>query len=330
MATFMEKVQPLWDEGKFVCVGLDSDMNHRDFPKVVQTHQYVLRYDDLDAEQRRQLSFNCWIIDATKNLVMAYKPNLAFYRGAKGKRVLAATIKYIRKVAPKVLVILDAKQGDIGNTNDGYVAEDFEYYDADAVTVFPLLGMVAMKPFLDRADKGIIVLCHTSNEGAEELQGVECRPWRNNDDGRFYATMKEFYRENGEDATGNLEQVSMPFFHFVAYRVAQAWNRNGNCAIVFGATYADAFADVRIIIEGMAALIPGIGAQGGELEATVLAGRSSSNQGIIINSSRGIIFAYATVKDEDGERKYTPEQFAEAARDETQKLHDAVTVVLKA
>jgi orotidine-5'-phosphate decarboxylase len=313
----MEKLQAKWDEGKFVCVGLDSDMSSPKFPDSVPAHPWAKQVVDLSQVQEEQLSFNCWIIDATKDLVCAYKPNLAFYRGDSGHYVLYLTILYVHNVAPDVPVILDAKQADIGSTNDGYVAEDFGYYEADAVTVNPYLGMVAMKPFLDQADKGIIVLCHTSNEGAGEFQDVMSLPIVHESSGEYFSTVAEARREGRED--GTFRQARMPLYQFVAYRVAQKWNHNGNCAVVVGATYADKeLGPVREIMGDSPILLPGIGAQAGDLEATVLHGQNGQRQGMIINSSRGVIFASSG------------EDFAEAARLETLKLHKDITRCLAA
>jgi orotidine-5'-phosphate decarboxylase len=245
-------------------------------------------------------------VDATKDLVCAYKPNLAFYRGTYGKNVLKNTFDYIKHVAPGVVTILDAKQADIGNTNDGYVQEDFEFYGADAVTVHPYLGQEALKPFLDREDKGVIVLCRTSNPGAGEFQDIVV--------------------ENN----ASFRHAEKKVFHQVAINVSTQWNYNNNCALVVGATYPTELGDVRKIVGDLPILIPGIGAQGGDLENTVFAGRDSKNQGMIINSSRGIIFAFSIVKDEHEELVYMPDQFALAARTETQKLHDAITATLAA
>jgi orotidine-5'-phosphate decarboxylase len=289
----MEKLQAKWDEGKFVCVGLDSDLDHKKFPKEVPLHAWALRFaEKLSQPKLNQLSFNCWIVDQTQDLVCAYKPNLAFYNDDQGKVVLRATIEYIRGVAPDVVVILDAKQADIGNTNNGYVTEDFYFYDAHAVTVHPYLGAEAMKPFLDREDKGIIVLCRTSNPGAGEFQD-QLVP--------------------SPDGNG-----LVPLYQLVAHNVSHHWDYNGNCAVVVGATYPSELTAVRHIVGDMPILIPGIGAQGCDLEATVRAGRNSVGQGMIINSSRGIIFASSG------------EDFAEAARSETQKLHEAITACLAA
>ena len=284
----MEMMQAKWDEGKFVCVGLDSDV--KKLPSAVPKPMFAPDEPYFGA-WGDQAYFNKAIIDATKDLVCAYKPNLAFYRGSLGKQELQTTINYIDHVSPDVPVILDAKQGDIGNTNDGYVDEDFSYFGAHAVTVNPYLGMVANKPFLDRADKGIILLCRTSNEDADEFQDLPVP---------------------SPDGNG-----TVPLYQLVAHNVSRKWNDNGNCAVVVGATYPEELSEVRQIVgDGFPILIPGIGAQGGELEATVHAGCDSNGQGMIINSSRGIIFA-SSGKD-----------FAEAARYETMKLHEAITAVL--
>jgi orotidine-5'-phosphate decarboxylase len=283
----MEMLQEQWDRGRFVCVGLDSDER-----KIPSTDKLPINQGGFNPD-RPQFAFNRAIVDATKYLACAYKPNLAFYRGSYGKDVLTDTIAYIKSVAHDIPVILDAKQADIGNTNDGYVEEDFDYYGADAVTVHPFLGMEAMRPFLNRADKGIIVLCRTSNEGASELQDQPVP---------------------SPDGNG-----TVPLYQLLAHNVSQQWNMNGNCGVVVGATYPEELSHVRQIVgDGFPILIPGIGAQGGELEATVHAGCDSNGQGMIINSSRGIIFASSG------------EDFAEAARSETQKLHEAIIAVLDA
>jgi orotidine-5'-phosphate decarboxylase len=283
VTTFMQKLQAKWDEGKFACVGLDSDEkklpdpSHLDMSLKTRTAQYA---------------FKRAIVDATRDLVCAYKPNLAFYRGADGKLTLGQTIAHIKDVAPDVPVILDAKQADIGNTNDGYVEEDFDWLGADAVTVHPYLGMEAMKPFLDRADKGVIVLVRTSNPGAGEFQDLPIY-----EDVEFHAG-------------------THPLYQTVAWNIAQSWNYKGNCAVVVGATYPQELAEGRKLGRGMPILIPGIGAQGGDLAATVLAGRSSKNQGMIINNSRGIIFASSG------------EDFAEVARTVLINMHNAINAVL--
>lgn len=302
MSTFKEMLQAKWNEGKFVCVGLDSSE-----AKLPET-RFLPLGQGFNGD-RPQFAFNRAIVDSTKDLVLAYKPNLAFFRGSYGKDVLRDTIAYILEAAPDVPVILDAKQADIGNTNDGYVEEDFDWYGAHAATVHPYLGMEAMRPFLDRTDRGIIVLCRTSNGGAGEFQDRLTFPTWEEEEAWGIA----------QDSTDRQTRtrVAIPLYQVVAHRVSSGWNYNNNCAVVVGATYPAEMADVRKIVgDGFPILIPGIGAQGGDLEATVLAGRDSNNQGMIINSSRGIIFA-SSGKD-----------FAEAARAETLKLHEAITAVL--
>lgn len=263
---FRQMLETQWSRGNFICVGLDSD------EKEIPTH--LTKYTSTG-----QIEFNKSIVDATKALVCAYKLNSAFYAGG-GWYNLKSTVEIIRELAPDVPVILDAKRADIGNTNAGYVSMAFDYLQADAITVHPYLGAEALKPFLDCADKGIIVLCRTSNPGAGEFQDLSV---------------------NGE-----------PLYRFVARRVASEWNKNGNCSIVVGATYPDELREVRGLIGDMPILIPGIGAQGGDIEKTVSAGKDSRGYGMIINSSRGIIFASKGA------------DFAEAARRETEKLRDLI------
>lgn len=273
---FIEMLENRWSEGKFVCVGLDSD-----YAKLPESLRDGNQRDAAEAI----FEFNREIIDATSDLVAAYKPNTAFYEayGQAGLLALTDTIWYIKDVVPEVPVILDAKRADIGNTNDGYVKFAFDECRADAITVHPYLGKEAMKPFLDRADKGVIVLAKTSNPGSGEFQN-------------FGDGMKLFER--------------------VAQNVNDEWNYNGNCALVVGATYPEELQRVREIAPDLPLLIPGIGAQGGDLERTLEFGRDSRNQGMIINSSRGIIFASSG------------DDFAEAARRETLKLHNQISAGL--
>ena len=162
---FRELLEARWAADHFVCVGLDSD-----YPKIPE----VVREQNLGLLDGSLFDFNRAIIDATHDLVGAYKPNIAFYAayGDEGLRVLEKTIRYIRVVASEIPVIIDAKRADIGSTNAGYVREAFDYLDADAVTVHPYLGAEALQPFLDCKDKGIIVLCRTSNSGAGEFQDL--------------------------------------------------------------------------------------------------------------------------------------------------------------
>lgn len=290
---FMHMIEDQWARSNFVCVGLDSD-----FDKIPDAVCEICYSDGSDVEGTI-FSFNESIVAATKDIVCAYKPNIAFYEahGNAGLNALYKTIKHIHKVAPLVPVILDAKRADIGNTNNGYVEFAFDYLGADAITVHPYLGEEALQPFLSRKDKGIFVLCRTSNPGAGELQGIKVLP------ADTHGFPEEMVRGSGH---------GIFLYQYVAVRVAQHWNKNSNCGLVVGATYPYELREVRGLVGNMPILIPGIGAQGGDLEKTVLAGRDSCGKGIIVNSSRGIIFA------SEGE------DFAEAARRETEKLRNLI------
>lgn len=273
---FRELLQARFAEGKAVCVGLDLD-----YDKIpTRYRQHRMLHDEL-------VEFSVDIIKATADIACAYKPNIAFYEayGEIGLAALHKIIRFIHDFAPSVPVILDAKRADIDSTNLGYVLSAFEYFQADAITVHPYLGAEALRPFLEREDKGIIVLCRTSNKGAGELQ-----------DSRVLIDDPEehdFFETRGcamLDVMGQMQAV-VSLYQRVAYQVAHHWNQRGNCALVVGATYPAELGQVRRIVGDMPLLIPGIGAQGGDVEATVRNGRNSHGQGMIINSSRGIIYA---------------------------------------
>ncbi|NLX10405.1 MAG: orotidine-5'-phosphate decarboxylase [Chloroflexi bacterium] len=229
-----------------VCVGLDSDYE-----------RLPVRFR---SEAEPQFAFNRWIIEQTHPYASAYKPNMAFYeaRGEPGLHALKLTLDYLRAEHPDILTICDAKRADIGSTNTGYVSAVFDWLGFDAITLHPYLGREALQPFLDRADKGCIILCRTSNQGAGELQDLLI-------DGR-------------------------PLWQVVAEKVRDDWNTYGNCLLVVGATYPRELEQVRALAPELTFLVPGVGAQGGEVEATVRAGRDRAGRGMIINSSRGIIF----------------------------------------
>lgn len=207
--------------------------------------------------------FNKAIIDATDDLVCAYKPNSAFYEaeGEWGINQLKLTSDYLREKYPLIPIILDAKRADIGATNEAYIKYAFEYLDVDAITLHPYLGMEAVRPFLDLKDKGFFILVKTSNPGSSEFQNLELRGG-----GKLYERVVRNIKVN--------------------------WNYNNNCMLVVGATYPNELKRVREIVgEEMFILIPGIGAQGGNLEKTLRNGLNSKKRGVIVNSSRSIIFA---------------------------------------
>lgn len=261
-------------QNTLLCVGLDTDVEK--LPKNIR------EFDNA------QFAFNKVIIDATHDQVCAYKPNAAFYEayGVKGMIQLKLTIEYIRHVNPAIQIILDAKRADIGNTNMGYVRYVFTELGVDAITVHPYLGREALQPFLDQKDKGIIVLCRTSNPGAGEFQ--------------------------------DLQMQGKPLYQIVAECVSGQWNGNGNCGVVVGATYPDELKEVRKIVGDMPILIPGIGAQGGDVEKTVRAGIDSAGDNAIINAGRSIIFASGG------------DDFGEKAKEEAKKLREEINRFRKA
>ncbi len=228
--------------------------------------------------------FNKAIIEATHDLVCIYKPNSAFYEayGAEGVKQLKLTCDFIKKTYPNIPILLDTKRGDIGNTNEAYAKYIFSYLGVDATTLQPYLGYEANIPYLELKDKGFFILCRTSNKGAGEFQDLII-------DGK-------------------------PIFEIVAENVAKKWNGNGNCMIVVGATYPGELKAVRRIVGDMTLLVPGVGAQGGDLEKTLKVGLNSKKEGVIINSSRGILYASNGT------------DFAKKAREEAQKLRDQINI----
>lgn len=267
---FLEQLNTRVDESNsLLCIGLDPDIK-----KLPEQFHDVLN---------PLFTFNKAIIDATADVVCAYKPNSAYYEahGPEGLVQLRDTVSYIHEKYPGIPVILDAKRADIGNTNDQYAAFIFDYLGVDAVTLHPYLGREALEPFLSRQDKGLIILCRTSNPGAGEFQDLII---------------------SGE-----------PLYSHVARQVSQSWNESGNCSLVVGATYPKELEEVRAIVgPEMPFLMPGVGAQGGDIEAAVKAGIGDNKRGLIINSARGVIFASSGP------------DFAEAARGAAIKTRDEI------
>ncbi|MBF8267025.1 MAG: orotidine 5'-phosphate decarboxylase [Dehalococcoidia bacterium] len=241
MSTFHEKLaEASRRNSSILCVGLDPD------PALMPV--------------KSVFEFNRAIIDATADLVCCYKPNLAFYE-ALGMDGLEALLRTLERIPRDIPVIGDAKRGDIGSTAQAYARAMFQQWGFDAATVNPYLGSDAVEPFLEYADRGIFVLCHTSNPGASEVQEltVQGSPPR-------------------------------PLYEHVALK-AQEWNCRGNVGLVMGATYPQQLQGVRRLCPDMLMLIPGIGAQGGDLEESIKNGVNSQGEGIIINASRSILYA---------------------------------------
>lgn len=283
---FRQLLEAQWEQGKFLCVGLDSE-----YEKLPEAARAAGVGETI-------VAFNRAIIDATKDVVCAYKPNSAFYEahGDEGCKAMRATIQYILEAAPHVPVIMDSKRADIGNTNNGYVASAFDHLHADAITVNPYPGREALLPFLERKEKGVIVWCRTSNNGAGEFQDLLIDPAGN---------------PSGSNGAGG-----EPLYKVIARHVAETWNENGNCALVVGATYPEELRAVRAIVGDMPILIPAIGAQGGEVEKTVAAGKDSRGRGMIISASRAVIFASSGA------------DFAQVARQKATELDGAIRKAL--
>ncbi len=251
-----------------VCVGLDPDLDR--FP------------DHLKSADDAVYEFNRAVIEHTADLVSAYKLNIAFFEvmGSKGYEVLERTLKVI---PDGVVVICDCKRGDMGNSARMYAKALFEHFDFDAVTVNPYQGRDAVQPFLDYTDRGVFILCLTSNESAREFQ---------------------YLSVNGH-----------PLYLEVA-SAAQSWNSARNAGLVVGATKAESLSEIRGVAPDMPLLIPGIGAQGGDLETVVREGADPSGGGLLINSSRGVLYASAGT------------DYAEAARGATIRLRDEINDLL--
>lgn len=213
------------------------------------------------SESRPQFAFNRWVIEQTFQSVAAYKPNMAFYeaRGAAGWQELALTMEYLRAEHPGIFTICDAKRADIDSTNSGYVTGLLDELGFDAITLHPYFGADGLRPFLDRADKACIILCRTSNEGAAEFQDLRVGDER--------------------------------LWEVVARRVGSDWNRHGNCMLVVGATYPVELERAREICPDVPFLVPGVGAQGGEVEEVIRRGLDARGRGLLINVSRSVIFA---------------------------------------
>ena len=262
---FLNKLEQIGrGNDSLVCVGLDVDMS--------RIPEFLLE------EEEPILVFNKAIIDATQDLVCAYKLNIAFYEalGVLGLQQFKKTLEYIPS---DIVKIVDAKRGDIGNTARMYAKSCFEYYGGDAVTASPYLGRDSLQPFFDYEDRCTFVLCLTSNPGSKDFQ----------------------YLSNGERS----------LYQLVAENVNR-WNEKNNCGLVVGATHPDELKEVRNIAPELPFLIPGIGAQGGDVERTIQFGTDAKGERAIINSSRGIIYASSG------------RDFKEAAREKAKELRDII------
>jgi orotidine-5'-phosphate decarboxylase len=265
-ASFLDRLSARWSgQQSLLCVGLDPD------PARLPDH--------LAGRRDALLEFCRQIVDATADLVCAFKPQAAYFAAHRAEDQLEALIGHIRARHPDVPVILDAKRGDIGPTAEQYAREAFERYRADAVTLSPLMGFDSIEPFLQRPEQGAFLLCRTSNPGGSQLQMLDV----------------------GEGA----------LYEKIAHLAASSWNVNGQLGLVVGATYPHELARVRAIAPRLPLLVPGIGAQGGDIAAVLNAGLAAGG-GLVINSSRAILYAGSG------------ESFAQQARQAAQETRDRI------
>lgn len=260
-----ERLRASWARsGSLLCVGLDPEPARLPEP--------------LDGAPDGIERFCRSIIDATADLVCAYKPQIAHFAAQRAEPQLEAICQYVRDRYPDVVIVLDAKRGDIGSTAEQYAREAFHRYGADAVTVNPYLGTDAATPFLEHG--GVLALCRTSNPGSGELQ--------------------------------DLDVGGRPLYERVAEMVATRWSAIGECGLVVGATYPSQLAGVRAIVGDLPILLPGVGFQGGDIEASVQAGATADGTGLLASSSRAILYASRG------------DDFADAARRVAQSTRDAL------
>lgn len=269
MSKFIEKLQNAWDkQNSLLVVGLDPDQQRMP-ESILQSKTPIF-------------DFCKGIIDATAQYACAFKPQIAYFASQGAEMALTQLCHYISNTYPELPILLDSKRGDIGTTADHYAKEAFERYCADAITVNPYMGFDSIEPYLAWENKGVIILCRTSNQGGSDFQ--------------FF-----------ESADGT------PLYLEVAKTVAEKWNLSEQCSLVVGATFPEELAKVRACVgDDMALLVPGIGAQGGDIEATVMAGANSKGQGLMINSARAILYASSGT------------DWQEAAAAEARKTRDSI------
>jgi orotidine-5'-phosphate decarboxylase len=248
---FMQALRERWAAAdSLVCVGLDPEPS-----------KFPARFTgDPDAV----FAFCRDIVDATAQYACCFKPQIAHFAALAAEDALQRLVAHIHAMHPGIPVILDAKRGDIGSTAQHYAAEAFDRYAADAVTANPYLGGDSLQPLLDRAERGVVVLCRTSNPGARDLQDL-------------------VVSAEGGDAR--------PLYQHVAAKVAHEWNGNGNCMLVVGATWPRQLKEVRAIVGDVPFLVPGVGAQGGDVEAVVANAKTADGTGLVVSSSRAILYA---------------------------------------
>ncbi len=272
--SFMQQLRARWNTaGSLVCVGLDPEPAR--FPARLA--------GDADAV----FAFCRDIVDATAEHACCFKPQIAHFAALGAEDALARLIGHVHAAHPGIPVILDAKRGDIGSTAQRYAIEAFDRYGADAVTANPYLGRDSLQPFLDRADRGVVILCRTSNPGAADLQDLV--------------------------VSSDGSRAARPLYQHVAEQVAREWNGHGNCMLVVGATWPEQLREVREIVgDDLPFLVPGVGAQGGDAEAVVRNAKTADGTGLVVSSSRAILYASSG------------DDYAEAAATAARELRDTL------
>jgi len=264
---FIDKLNKSWNESNsLLCVGLDPD--YEKLPEILKSSKDPI------------FEFNKAIIDATHDLVCAFKPQFAHYSAFGDEEQLVKTINYIKKNYPNKPIILDSKRGDIGSTAEKYAKEAFERYQVDAVTVNPYMGSDSIEPFNSYSEKGVVILCRTSNDGAEDIQ--------------------------------DLMIGDTPLYLKVAELIRDKWNKNANCLAVVGATWPNQMKLIRETLVDVPFLVPGVGAQGGDVESIIKYGQTKDGNGLIISSSRAVLYASSG------------DDFAEASRKVASELKDEI------
>ena len=299
---FITALHAAWtQQNSLLCVGLDPD------PSKFPAH---LKNQKNQPEAIFEFCQN--IVDATADLVCCFKPQIAYFAAHHAEDALSALIAHIHHKHPGIPVILDAKRGDIGSTAEQYAVEIFERYQADAITANPYMGRDSVAPYLAYAGKGVILLCRTSNPGGSDLQSLD--------------VFSQNVLGSKSSSSSGAPVVTRKLYEHVASIVANEWNESGQCALVVGATFPEEIARVRAIVGNMPLLVPGIGAQGGDIRATVQAGQTAAGCGLMINSSRAILYAgvKAIEQEGEGERDFNDQNYAVAARRVALETRDAI------
>ena len=307
-SAFYDKLQAAWEKHGLLCLGLDPDIEK--IPKAIGRNPEVSAIG----------AFGHAIIEAVGGSVGIFKPNSAFYEayGHDGVQYLRLAMRLIRQRNREAVIISDAKRADIGNTNKGYVIAAFDFLEADAITVNPYLGAEdGIQPFLDCPWNGVIILCKTSNKGSAEFQDqlvlVPRDALERLDGGRALSLKcSEEWERIGD-------RLALPLHQLVALQASCRWNKNSNCGLVVGATFPEQLARVRMLVgNDMPILVPGVGAQGGDLEASLQAGFDDKSAGLIINNSRGILYASSG------------EDYAEAAKKKAEEMQAKINFIRNA